>query len=374
MRRSRLLARYRVGLVAAAALLVLFATTSLLWLRSPSPVRQPVARAELAIDGGEAALREERQEAPAEPAGRQVAAYTSMPRLSLPHARLPAKPGGIVPVPPQILVPPPRARSAAPRMAIVLDDMGHNYRVVRRASVLPAPLTLAFLPYVRDIRRKVELARRSGKEIFLHMPMQPMSRVEDPGPDAIRADDSRAVIGEKLERALRNVPGSVGLNNHMGSRATASWPAMRAVMAALREHGLLFLDSLTSSASVAGRAAAEAGILHGARDLFIDNELDPAYIRGQLARAERIARRVGRAIVIGHPHPQTLATLESWIPGARKRGIRFVPASDLIREASCSRKPSMPGCGSGSFRSVAVRAECSAAAKGCPFSDRGSQN
>ena len=40
--------------------------------------------------------------------------------------------------------------------------------------------------------------------------------------------------------------------------------------------------------------------------------------------AERLARKQGQAIVIGHPHPETIAGLAAWLRG-RDTTIRLVP-------------------------------------------------
>ncbi len=292
--------------------------------------------------------------------------YAAVPRLALPPALAEARPAPLRPRP----RPPHRAaRSPAgppagdPVIALVLDDMGHSMETVRRAAALPAPMTLSFLPYVQDAPRRVAVAREAGKEIFLHMPMEPESSGFDPGPRAIRAGQSAAVVRASLAWALAQVPGAVGVNNHMGSRATADMGAMRAVMEVLRERGLLYVDSWTSPRSVAEKAAREAGILFGGRDVFIDNEREPAAIRRQLALAERLARRRGTAIVIGHPHAVTLEVLERWIPEARARGVRFAELGTVVRQRRCPEIRIAELCAAREARAVMARnADCGGAA------------
>ena len=71
--------------------------------------------------------------------------------------------------------------------------------------------------------------------------------------------------------------------------------------------------------------AAQLGIPHVARDVFLDNNPTADAILHQLAEAERLARRRGHALAIGHPYPATLAVLEPWLPAAEARGLRIVP-------------------------------------------------
>ncbi len=348
---------------AVLALALLLAIGAALWGTGKFRQGAPAGQAQPPAPATEARAPLEPAPVPALPS------YAAVPRLILPQAL--AEPG---PVP--IRRPLPRTSErrrddrkavgdAEPVIALVLDDMGHNMAAVRRAAALPAPMTLAFLPYVQDAPQRVAVAREAGKEIFLHMPMEPVSPDFDPGPQAIRVGQSAAVIRADLVEALARVPGAVGVNNHMGSRATADARAMRTVMELLRERGLIYVDSWTSPRSVAERAAREAGILSGGRDVFIDNERTPAAIRRQLMIAETLARRQGSAIVIGHPHAETLSTLEAWIPEARARGVRFAEVSAVVRMRRCAEIRVAQLCDIPEARAMAAREAGCAAGAGC---------
>lgn len=261
----------------------------------------------------------------------------SVPALAMHHAPPPLHVSGSAPA--RILLPPARidapARRSGPEIALVIDDMGHDLASVRRVAALPVPLTAAFLPYVPDAASRVAIARAAGKEIFLHMPMEPESAAVDPGPMVLRVGQPADRILTLLEAALARVPGSVGINNHMGSRFTREPEPMTAVVAWAAAHGLVFLDSRTTPGSV-GAALAEAhGLPHVGRDLFLDNVADPTAIRAQLERAVEHARQHGSAVAIGHPRPVTLDVLERWIPEALARGVRFTTAGALARSRQC---------------------------------------
>jgi len=116
----------------------------------------------------------------------------------------------------------------------------------------------------------------------------------------------------------------------MGSRFTASAWDMRRVMVALRARDLLFLDSLTTGRSTGHGLAREFGIPTVVRDIFLDNDRAPASIRRQLARTVARARGHGHAIAIGHPYPETLDALESWLPRLAAQGLVLVPVSALV--------------------------------------------
>src|SRR3990170_146825 len=171
-------------------------------------------------------------------------------------------------------------------------------------------------------------ARRAGHELMLHVPMEPMSAAMDPGPNVLSGALPRAELLQRLAWGLDRFEGYVGINNHMGSRFTASPEGMALVMGALKERGLLFIDSLTAGNSVAGQLAARSGVPYAVRDVFLDNEpADPAAIHRQLALLEETARERGYAIGIGHPHDGTVAALAQWIPEMQARGFALVPVS-----------------------------------------------
>lgn len=299
-----------------------------------------------------------RNKAPLRSICRGLAALACVLGVAVAAAAMPLEPGPLPPVSEssaRISLPParlrPLPRQSGPELALVIDDLGHDVDSIRRVAALPVPLTAAFLPYVPDAAARVAIARAAGKEIFLHMPMEPDSRAVDPGPMVLRVSQSAAEIQALLDVALANVPGSVGLNNHMGSRFTRALEPMTAVVAWAKARGLIFLDSRTTPQSVAATLAQADGLPYAVRDVFLDNEPDPSAIRAQLERAVERARQRGTAIAIGHPRPTTLELLEQWIPEALARGIRFTTVGSLALRRACRQtlrlvalRVSLSGC------------------------------
>jgi len=226
----------------------------------------------------------------------------------------------------------PAALDGLPMIAIVLDDLGLNRPAAWRAVDLPGPLTLSLMTYADGLDRLASAARARGHELLLHVPMEPRDSAFDAGPKVLRAGQSAAELQRRLDWDLGRFQGFVGINNHMGSKFTASAAGVALVMRELKARGLLFLDSLTSARSVGWLAADQAGVPYARRDVFLDNVWkDPNAIQRQLARLESIARRQGYAVGIGHPHPLTLDALARWLPEARRRGFALVPISAIVR-------------------------------------------
>ena len=222
------------------------------------------------------------------------------------------------------------APSAAPVIAIVLDDLGPDVVATRHAIALPKSVTLSFLPYGDDTPALARAAVAAGHPVIVHVPMEPEGR-EDPGPMALRTDLDAAQNLHRLDWALSRVPGYRGINNHMGSRFTADRAALIPVMERLEGHGAFFLDSRTTPRSVVIPLARAFGVASAGRDVFLDDTQTRAYVEGQLVRTERVALATGVAIAIGHPHDATLAALKAWTARAAVRGYRLVPVGVAIR-------------------------------------------
>jgi len=237
--------------------------------------------------------------------------------------------------------PPPAHAAATPRpgapggrLAIVLDDAGASVDVVKEVADLPAAVAVAVLP---NALRSAEVARGLGaqrRELLLHMPMEPIgNHGPGAGEGAVEVGLPAAEIRLRVERALAVVAGARGVNNHMGSRATADPAAMRAVMDVLRARGLFFLDSRTTPDSVAEQVAREDGIPTMRRDVFLDVVSEPGAIRRALDQAVARAQSQGSAVAIGHVHPLTIEVLASELPKL-EGAVRLVRPSQLARGAT----------------------------------------
>lgn len=228
------------------------------------------------------------------------------------------------------------AEGEAPRIALIIDDLGNsNSEAVRGILDLDAPITVSVLPHCPHTATLAEAARRAGKEVMVHIPMEPVKYPEvDPGEGALLTSHTREELNRRIDAALDDVPNAVGANNHMGSSFTALHIPMRVVMGRLKGRGLYFLDSMTSPASVGLAEAARAGIPSARNRMFIDSPLDESGridVESQLDDLVEIARKRGEAVGIGHPYPETLAALRRAIPDLESRGVELVFVSQLVR-------------------------------------------
>ena len=217
-------------------------------------------------------------------------------------------------------------------IAIVIDDLGQDVKQAKEVLALHGNITVAVLPGLSQSKDVANLAKQASHEVLLHMPMEPLKNHEKTQtPGTLSADMTPMAFLTTVSDDVESVPGAVGVNNHEGSALTENKEAMKFLMAELKARNLFFLDSLTNPKSVAYATAVEFGLKAAKRDVFLDNEGDnPAYIREQLATLVDIARKHGKAIGIGHPHPVTLSELRKWLTDISAQGIEIVPVSRLM--------------------------------------------
>lgn len=226
----------------------------------------------------------------------------------------------------------PRPTPKGPKLAIVIDDIGENMKVLKGLVNLDFPVTLAVWPNATFTRPSVELIAQKRRDLIIHFPMEPKGYPRyNPGNDALFVSMTADDIKQQVADNVSKIPEAIGVNNHMGSKFTGYTPGMKVALAEFKRHGLFFLDSLTTSKSVARPSAKETGIPFYERDVFIDNVKDVNAIIHQLKKAENVTLKQGYAIAIGHPYSETLAALKQWGKG-RNSSIELVPLSKMAAQ------------------------------------------
>lgn len=218
---------------------------------------------------------------------------------------------------------------ATPRVAIVIDDMGNRQDTGKALIALDLPFSFAFLPFTPFSEELQKEARARGRDILLHLPLEPVDSKAHPGPGVLTTSMDPETMKTIFRQDLQAVPNALGINNHMGSRFTADPQAMRTLLGLLRERDLFFLDSVTASNSVAYDLARKMGIQAERRTVFLDNDQNPDMIRAQLDLLIRLAEEHGQAVAIGHPYPATVEALRRYQTQLRTR-TEMVPIHRLV--------------------------------------------
>ncbi len=215
-------------------------------------------------------------------------------------------------------------------VAIIIDDIGYDYKMASGFFALDVPLTFSMLPKGTFNQRIIDQALKNNVEIMLHLPMEPANYPKvNPGPGALLSSMTPDELIAMLNINLDSVPGACGVNNHMGSKLTTSSEQMRQVFSILKKRNLFFIDSRTSAQT---RCRPSAELLHlpfAERDVFIDHEQTTVFVRKQLKQLIERARHQGYAIGIAHPHSVTLKVLKEMLPEL-KGAVQLTHASEVV--------------------------------------------
>ncbi|MFZ5426755.1 MAG: divergent polysaccharide deacetylase family protein [Thermodesulfobacteriota bacterium] len=264
---------------------------------------------------------------PAPPAPVQAAGQAAQPSPAPAPAPAPA-PVPAEPSPPAP-APEPKPRPDAPRLTIVMDDLGGSLEQARDILDLGIPVTFSVLPNLKHTSEVDALAAKAGMEVILHQPMEAHGNAPE-SPGTLHSGASAPDVLRTLDAHLAQVPHAAGVSNHTGSKASEDPVLMASVMTGLKARKLFFLDSLTSARSAGLKQAAAQGVPALARSVFLDNERGQQAALLMLAQAEREAREKGHAVAIGHPHPETVAALAAWATG-RDKAIALVTLGSQLK-------------------------------------------
>jgi polysaccharide deacetylase 2 family uncharacterized protein YibQ len=226
----------------------------------------------------------------------------------------------------------PEAEIGGRQIAVIIDDIGYDLRVVEDLLRIDAPIAFAILPHTPHAREAARLLHAAGKEILLHLPMEPRSYpAENPGKGALFVNMDEEEIRRRIEADLTAVPYVAGVNNHMGSRFMEDEGRLAVVMQELAKKGLFFVDSLTTPVSRARSAAAKAGVRYVSRTAFIDNTPGYAAALTNLLQPPRRGWEAGKPLLmIGHPRPETVRALREAQPFWQTEGVRMIPLSAYL--------------------------------------------
>ena len=227
-----------------------------------------------------------------------------------------------------------QGRKAAPAVrgwiAIVIDDWGYHLNNLVIVEGIKQPLTCAILPNLRNSGPVARELNKLGFEIILHLPMEPRERYKLES-NTITANMNAEEIHNIFEKDLTSVIFAKGVSNHMGSRITEDSKVSALVMTEAKKHKLYFLDSFVTAKSVCRAIARKIKIKFAKRDVFLDNQDDPEYIRGQLVKLKNLSRKQGMAIGIGHDRKNTLMVLKEMLGQLENEGYKFVFVSEIAR-------------------------------------------
>ncbi|MER9415282.1 divergent polysaccharide deacetylase family protein [Mesorhizobium sp. M0306] len=215
------------------------------------------------------------------------------------------------------------------RVALVIGGLAVSQTGTQAAiAKLPAEVTLAFAPQGNSIGRWMQMARQSGHEVIMQVPLEPFDYPNvNPGRNTLTVAATPDENLKNLRWALSRTTNYTGVMNYMGARFSADATAMGPLMAELGKRGLAYVDDGSSARSLAPELALKDGVPFVGGDTAIDAVQDRGAILKKLDGLEATARAKGFAVGIGSAFDLTVDTVSSWVTEAKKRGIEIVPVS-----------------------------------------------
>ncbi|MCL2565161.1 MAG: divergent polysaccharide deacetylase family protein [Defluviitaleaceae bacterium] len=220
-------------------------------------------------------------------------------------------------------------------LAVIINGFGNGAEGTREFMYLDVPFTAAVLPggtYTGDESRQL-LA--NGKEVIIHMPMEARNMRNISLPEiSIMDSNTKAEARAALLKAIDQIPGATGINNHLGTQVMTNEELVTTILSTVQEHNLYFVDSLTGNNSKALEIAENLGTQVYIADILLDGRNDIRRIERNLRRAGEQADENGFAIVIGHVGENggkaTVQAIQNMYNELSQKGVVFVTMSELI--------------------------------------------
>lgn len=199
------------------------------------------------------------------------------------------------------------SRQNKPKVAIIIDDLANEHDI-RRFESLQLKLTPSLFPKQPFSKNNPKIAK-TLHFYMIHLPLE-AHNFEQQNVLTLHVGDSLQTIQAYIAQIKRDFPNIRYINNHTGSLYTESMQDMQRLLQVLDGQGITFVDSLTTSKSVAGELARQRNKIYLVRNVFLDNEPNIQAVSKQLESALKIANKQGYVIAIGHPKNATYQTLK----------------------------------------------------------------
>jgi polysaccharide deacetylase 2 family uncharacterized protein YibQ len=216
-----------------------------------------------------------------------------------------------------------------PHIAVLVAGIGDDDSQSQEAvTTLPSAVSLAITPYGQHIADIAALARASGHETLLAIPMQEADPAsENAGNEALVMAGPITVDQPMLDWSLSQFQGYAGVTDAIGVTQGAGFmdnPNAKAwLLQEVADKGLFFIDARqTGPALYAWNRTA---------DVVIDPVNAPQNEPAQLAELAADAKLQGDALgILLNPAPASLRDLANWAQTLGNQGITLVPVSALV--------------------------------------------
>ncbi|RAX55339.1 hypothetical protein CCY99_01180 [Helicobacter sp. 16-1353] len=197
-------------------------------------------------------------------------------------------------------------KDSKPKIVIIIDDIA-NKKQLEEIKKIDLKLTPSIFPISKNDKDMLKMVNELDF-FMIHLPLEAKKYTDEL--DTIKVNDPDIKIQTKIENIKKTTPTIKYINNHTGSKFTANKDEMERLLNILDSHNIIFIDSRTTPDSKLNEIAKEQNRLILYRDIFIDNNLDSHSLNNQLQEGVNLAKQRGYAILIAHPHKETLRALK----------------------------------------------------------------
>ncbi len=219
-----------------------------------------------------------------------------------------------------------RAMPPGPRLVVVVGEVGQSAAVLEALLALPAHVGYAVVPGAPATTQAVDRLVAGAREVLVHLPMG-LDEATAPAPGAVTLSQAPEAAAERTLAQIAQLPRAVGVVPWGGDQLTASRRHVAAVLGALRDQGVYFVDPGASAASLAAPAAQTLGVRLATATHTLGADGDDVDARLKAIEAALVLE--GHAVVLARPTPTVLVALRRWLPSLSGRGIHLLRVSEI---------------------------------------------
>jgi len=225
------------------------------------------------------------------------------------------------------------------KISIIVTNLGLNRRSTELALTLPKQCALGFLPYTKTLKPLLHRAQGKGHEIYLYLPMQTSKIVDNPGRYSLIDNLAPEENAARLNVVLNSHSRYDGIYSSYKEIFTDNSSASEMVFDHLHDRNLIFILGKAAKAG-AGASKSPAGRRNYRKsydnimptNIVIDEDPDRESIAAKLEELVEIAEDEGIALGYAQGFTLTIEMARSWMQTLKRRGVKLVPVSELLRE------------------------------------------
>lgn len=201
---------------------------------------------------------------------------------------------------------PEAIKTNKPKLVIIFDDVTTQSQI-RQIKQIGFRTNISIMPPTSKHPNSAIIAQDLAF-YMIHFPLE-AKYFKGEEKSTLHVGDSYEKIEKRVAQIRKWYPNAKYTNNHTGSKFTEDEQSMDYLFKALKKYDFVFMDSRTTSKTVAKQMASKYDMPYIVRNIFLDNEQNFEYIQKQLKKSINLAKKNGYAIAIGHPHQATIKTL-----------------------------------------------------------------